>query len=119
MSPTIRPATLADFTTLYGRAPDRTIRAWAAELDGQPVGIAGIAYNGPRPVMFGKITPALRPYRRFIVRAAKELAEIGHEACAVACADPREPLSCKLLQRLGFEFIGNGKDGSVYQCRKN
>jgi hypothetical protein len=116
--PTVRHATAADFTALYGTALQRTIHAEVAELDGVVVGIAGIMYGLDRPLLFAKLLPALRPHKRFVLICARHLAKRAKEHQAVAVADPGELLSCKLLAKLGAHKIGECAEGEVYAWAK-
>jgi hypothetical protein len=116
---TVRPATAADFATLYGYAPKHTFRGEVAELDGVAVGIGGIAYGFGRPLLFAKVTPALRPFKRFILTAARRLAELAMVHQAVAVADPAEPLSGKLLSKIGLHKVAESPEGDVFEWAKH
>ena len=114
--PIVRPATREDFLAIYGFPPARTIRAFTAELDGKPAGIGGIATGAGQPtVLFSHMTDALKPHRRFIVKAARFLSEMGRQNHAVAVADPEMRLSAKLLSRIGAQHVASEREGEVYK----
>lgn len=111
---TIRAATAADFHELYGEAPKHTVWAEVAELDGRVVGIAGIAYGNELPLLFSRLRPELRPYKRFILNAARHLAARARKHHAVAIPDRGEPLSAKLLTTIGGHKVATSTEGDVY-----
>lgn len=120
----VRRATAADLRAYYGGDAPATVKAFAAILDGEVVGVAGIAFGGlskARPVAeaFSEFKPALRPHLRSmaVLRAVKAVqAMIARTRPApVAIADARHPNSERLLQRLGAVRIGACEQGEVYQ----
>lgn len=113
-APTLRPSRSGDFEALYGEPLRFTIKAQTAEIDGQIVGIGGIAYIEGQPVLFSRMTDALRPHKKFIVRCARMAAVMAREARAAAIANPNERLSCKLLERIGLIWQGTAPEGEVY-----
>lgn len=120
----VRPATAADVRAYYeGEAP-ATLRAWVAVLDGEVVGIAGIAYGGlsrsrPAPEAFSEFKPALAPHlgsaavRRGIRRVVKMIRQTRPRPIAIA--SPDHPGAPALLKRLGAVRIGTCEQGDVYQ----
>lgn len=114
--PVMRDATAADFAVIYGHQPKVTMRAWVADLDGNPVGIAGILFHQGQNIMFSKMTDALKPYRRFIVRAARAVVERSRHYRPVAVADSRLPGAPKLLAHAGLVSIGHSSSGEMFQC---
>lgn len=113
-TPVLRPARAGDFETLYHEPLRHSIWAHTAELDGRVVGIGGIAYIGKQPVLFSRMVDELRPHKRFIVRCAKRAAEMARVAHAAAVANPKEPLSCRLLMRIGLAWCGTMPEGEVF-----
>ena len=99
---------------MYGEPPPVTVWASVAELDGRVVGIGGIAYIGEKPVLFSRIKDELRPYRKFIVQAARDLARMAASVKAVAVASKTEALSCRLLARLGMQWFASTPEGEVF-----
>lgn len=117
MTLTSRPATAADISTFY---PEMTssFRAWVAEIDGEPQGIIGIALLRPIACMFSSFNEVLRPYLRHptILRLIKK-AQAAVKAMSVpvgAAVEPGEPLSPKILSRLGFRPAGELSGYQVY-----
>ena len=76
--------------------------------------IGGIAYIQGQPVLFSRMTDELRPFKKFIVRCALRAARMAAEAHAAAVANPKEPLSCRLLARLGLTWRGTSDEGEVF-----
>lgn len=112
-----RPATAADIAIFY---PDMTssFRAWVAELDGEPQGIIGIALLSPVACMFSSFREVLRPYLRHptILRLIKkaQAAVRAMSAPVAAAVEPDEPLSPKILARLGFRPAGELSGYEIY-----
>jgi hypothetical protein len=115
--PVLRPATAADIAAFYPGGFPHTMRAWAIEIDGETVGLGGIAYR-PAPMgayLFSDIKPVLRKHPRAMVRAARAfLAEHG-DAPVLAFADPNLPGSARFLAFLGFRFFAHGPGADAYQ----
>jgi hypothetical protein len=115
--PILRAARAGDYETFYGEPLRFTIHAEVAEIGGVPTGIGGIAYIDGTPILFSRMTDALRPHKRFILRAARRAGQMARAARAVAVANPNEPLSCKLLERLGLSWAGTAPEGEVFAWR--
>lgn len=118
----IRPATKEDIERFY---PDQTMsfRAWVGEVDGEPRGIAGIAYTRPYPSLFSKFDEPYRDYlRRFAVwKLIHRIGKLVHASPVpvVAFSEPEEATSPRLLQSLGFTRIEECEGGiDLYEWRK-
>ncbi len=117
MSLAVRAATPDDVKNFY---PDLgcSFRAWVCELDGEVQGIVGVALTRPNAGMFSVFREALRPHLRHlaILRAIKaaQAAVKASRVPVLALAEPGEPTAPKLLERLGFEYIGAFDEGEVY-----
>lgn len=111
------PATTAALTAFWGERPKRSLRAWAALLDAEPVGVGGFAYGGPYITVFSDLKPEIRPYRKQLWGFAKTImAEAKrYGAPLMAIADPDEITAPRFLERLGFQFVSTTSDGDVYQ----
>lgn len=115
---TTRPATAADVKAMY---PEHTasFRAWVVELDGAAKGIIGIALYRPIACLFSAFEEELRPHLKkpAVLRLIKKVeAVINKSRTPVrAVADPNEPTAPTILQRLGFEYIGDVDGDAVYQ----
>lgn len=110
-----RPATEADFELLYGEATPHSARAWVAVKDNEAIAIGGIYYDPfGRPVLFSRVTDAMRPHKRAIMHCARRLAMVARDIGAVAIPSCKERLSPKLLTRLGMVPVGQCTEGEVY-----
>lgn len=113
MAPIIVPASQRHLEEL-GEHPKGSGRAFAALHEGRVLGVAG--YYGLRDqlVLYSKVLPELRAWRKTIVRGARMAlgAALRLRAPIVAVADPEIPGSARLLEGLGFEQI----EGALY-CR--
>ena len=83
------------------------VRGVAFYLDGEVVGIAGLAYYRPFIMAFSNISEEMRPYLKTITaaRGVKAVQKLLSECRApvFAITDKDEPTSVALLERLGFE----------------
>lgn len=113
----MRAATAADIETYYGVPQGPTLRALVAELDGQPIGVIGLARQGPVSRLFSEFRPELRPHLKSmaVLRGIKTVLR-WVEAAKIpvyALAQCDEPDAHRLLKRLGFEQ----RDDEVYLWR--
>lgn len=113
----IRPATKEDIDELYGHRHKYSMRAITAVIDGLPVGIAGVYYDGVSVVAFSVIKPELRVYPFAIYKAARMVKNMikKNKVPAYAVADPKIEGSSELLIHLGFEHVGPSTQGEVYK----
>ena len=104
--PVIREATADDLAAFYGEAPKQSMRAYVAVLDGEPIAVAGVAYDvraqSGRVKLFSEMKPEMRHHRKAIIRGARIMLENLGARGMVAVANPEEKHSRKLLSRLGF-----------------
>ena len=114
MNPVIRPAASGDMEVFYDTSPRGTIRAYVAELDGKPIGIAGLVYDGGKVVAFSAMKEEMRNYPVTMARSALFIAKML-PAGAVAKADPEEKGARSLLERLGF--VPLDKSNGTYRWR--
>lgn len=109
-NPDIVMATQAHFDDL-GETLKRGGRAIAAMLDGKTIGVAGYYLDNGRVIVYSTITPALRPYKRTIIRGAMIVVgmvdRIGMPAQSFA--DDVEGAE-RLLEHIGFERL----EGKIY-----
>lgn len=107
-SVTIRKATVQDARKFYGQDPIYSFRGFAAELDGDIAGVAGVYFEDGKPVVFSEMKDAMRSHKKDIVRVCRlviqMLDDLGRAAYAFAC--PNEPTSGYLLAKLGFKPTG-------------
>lgn len=108
-----RFAASADVEKYYGELPPQTIRAVVVTLNEEPVGIAGLSYDGDRYTAFSEFKPELEPHLKSmpVLRAVKAVERMIHEAnLPVIVINTTNP---PLLERLGFREIEPG----VHLCR--
>lgn len=104
----------------YGdELPRQSMRALVADLDGEIIGIAGLVYHDDQMLAFSSIKDEMRRYPVTIMKAAKRFADIinKHGRNVVAVASCGEKNSDEFLSRVGFEFIGETRDGRLYKWR--
>lgn len=108
-----RYASAADIEKYYGELPPQTIRAVVVTLGDEPVGIAGLSFDGDRYTAFSEFKPALEPHLKSmpVLRAVKAVEKMIRTAnLPVLVQNTTNP---KLLERLGFREIQPG----VHLCR--
>lgn len=112
-----RPALPGDFIALYGcPAPPHRLRAIAAELDGELVGLGGIVYRPDGVFAFAQLAPALRSLPAAVHRAGLAGMVLIRAAGVVevfAEAQPDNPAAERWLERFGFV-----RDGGVFVWRR-
>lgn len=108
----IRPATIEDVRSLWGIELPMSLRAYAAEHDGELLGVAGIAYFPGRLVAFADMQDSAQRYPLTIMRVARKVQALLREAIApVYCeADCGYPNSRAFLEHVGFKNVS----GRVY-----
>lgn len=98
---TIRQATRLDVKNWLGNVPN-TMRAWAADRDGEVLGICGIAQIDGVQALFSYVSDECLKYKKAIVKCAKECMKHAPPV-VVAKSDPR--FEGKMLRHLGFHEI--------------
>ena len=95
---------------MYGSTLWASVRGITAELDGEVVGIAGLAYAKPIQC-FSVIKDELKNRPRDIVRAAKLVREMLDESPLPVYATPDvdAPTACKFLTHIGFVPLSDGE----------
>jgi hypothetical protein len=108
----IKPATLVDIESFYGRRPDRTVKAFSVYRDGELVAIAGVTLERERIVAFSDIKEGVTAPKITIWRTAKEtvkhIAKLNLPAIAITG-------SGKFLESLGFKYVGECDEGTIYR----
>lgn len=115
MSPELRPATAKDIAAFYGKPPRETVRAIVAELNGEPVGIAGIAHKNGCLVLFCDLKPEMRKFRKSIVKAGRQLMSMTKGRTVRSVADPNIPGSGRFLEAIGLKRVGPSRHGEVFE----
>ena len=119
--PEIVPATQQLAEAYFGGQPPYSFRGFAAVLDGQPVGLAGVFRAYGKMWAFSGVKPPLRPYRKARVKGLKKLVSLlDSMPCPVyATADPEEETAPNLLARLGFRKTGEYHEGNEILIRRS
>lgn len=99
------PATPALARAYYGGPPPYSFKGYVALLDGKPIGIGGIFYNG-HPVAFSEMKDEMRPRRKDKARAVRVLEQLIKAQKSPVFAVAVEPTSVPLLTKLGFALTG-------------
>lgn len=109
MTVTIRPATRSDIDQLIIEPLPWRVRAWAAERDGELLGVGGFAYQ-PSDVIAAFVIkkPGAERYRVALHKAGlmamSEARRLGYRRI-VALADKTNAAAARWLARLGFEQV--------------
>lgn len=113
-----RPATTADVRAVF---PDLTcsFRAMVCEMDGERVGLIGLALTRPAACLFCWFDERLRPYLKSltVLRLLKRVDAWCRDSRApvMAIRDRAEPKSPHILKRLGFQFYMLFDGDAVYR----
>ena len=110
----IRQATEKDVRNYFdGVAPIRSMRAFAAILDGRVIGIGGVYFDGKNMVAFSDIKDEMKKYKKDIVRGARIIMDMiasRNIAVFAICADDR---AVQFVNHLGFDVVGETPDGRL------
>ena len=109
--PEIVPASLCHFSQVGEIV--RNGRAFAVVLEGRAIGITGYYLDSGRLILYSKITPELRPWKKIIVLTAKMIIGLASKIRAPldARSEPETPGSECLLLGLGFKRL----EGEVFR----
>lgn len=106
MKTEIKPATREMLTEMYGHPPSRSMRAYAGFADGQLLAVFGWYYVNDDAVLFSKMKPEARKYKKTLVKAARMVVNAA-KVRLKAIPDCDVPGSEKLLAHLGFRKVGH------------
>ncbi len=113
-----RPATASDIAGLHPEAAGTSYRAWACDLDEQPVGVIGLALTRPRACLFCAFDEALRPHLKSmpVMRLVKGVHDliVSRGLPVFAIRDRNEPKAAAILERLGFAHAGIVEGDDIY-----
>jgi hypothetical protein len=90
----------------YGSPPPYSFKGYVALLDGKPIGIGGVFFNGG-PVAFSEMKEEMRPRTKDKARAVRVLERLINTYKCPVVAVAAEPTSVPLLTKLGFELTGH------------
>lgn len=113
--PEVRVATAADLESFYGERHGTTQRAMVVVLDGQVIGIAGVAYDRNVPMaLFADMKPEMKRYPKVIVRGARRfLAETpGIKGLRASASTPE---AARFLGFLGLIYLGTYGDKMIFE----
>jgi hypothetical protein len=105
--PIIRPATAEDLERYFPGVAKPTVKAWVGELDGELLGIGGIAFCNGRWFGFCDLREKSRRYKLTIGKTAKMImGEVQKQGIKFIYADvsKTEPGAMRWLQSLGFSL---------------
>ena len=102
-----RPATAQDIEAYYGKEPRGTLRAYAAIMDGEVVGLIGIVREATVGRFFCDFKPKLQPYLQSItiMRAVKRSMEFADQYRGPVVAVAEHAEGCRILHRLGWTHL--------------
>ncbi len=109
--PIIVPASAAHLAQI-GEHPKGAGRAYAAIAHGEVLGVCGYYHDRDRLVLYSKVRPELRRWKKTLVRGAKMAlaAAMRVRSPIVASADPAIPGARRMLEALGFDLV----EGNLY-----
>lgn len=97
-----------------------SVRAWVAELNGEVVGIIGVALLRPVGCAFSQFKPALKPFLSHpaVWRLIKHMQEAMERSVVPVRAIVEEGVTDhRVLQRIGFRYVGRIDGDGVYEYR--
>lgn len=89
----------------YGGLPPYSFKGYVALLDGKPIGIGGVFFNGA-PVAFSEMKDEMRTRTKDKARAVRVLERLINTYKSPVVAVAAEPTSVPLLTKLGFQLTG-------------
>ncbi len=116
IEPLFRPATEADLCEWYGRLPGYSIKAWVLEVDGEVMGIGGLAYHRGRPNhLFTEWKPGLKRFPVSMIKAMRRGLEQLRGAPALARIQKDEPQAERISRMMGLTPAGADQEGKLYR----
>lgn len=104
MTPAIVPAT-RELLAAIGEKPPGAGRAFAAVLDGEVLGVCGYFHDHARLVLYSKMRPELRRWKKVIVRGVRLAMQAASKVRAPIVATADEAVPQRFLKKLGFEHV--------------
>jgi hypothetical protein len=113
----IRPATMGDLVTFYGRLPEKTVRAVAVLKEGEIACVAGVTIERGIVTAFSDVREGVTAPKITVWRVAKKIADYirSLNLPVMAVSDPRLPCSDKFLESLGFTRVAECEEGVVFK----
>jgi hypothetical protein len=111
----IRPIRAGDYEAIYGEPLRHSVRGFTAVVDGEPRGMAGVAYVKGQVTAFSRGLPGIP--KKWIARGTlMTLRMIRDMDCPVlAIADPEIPTAAQFLARVGFEHVTTNSQGEIFR----
>jgi hypothetical protein len=93
------------------------MRVLVVDQEGELLGIAGLVYHPGQMLAFSSMKDEMRRYPVTIMRTAKRFTEMieRHGESVVAVASKEEANADAFLERVGFQYIGDSRDGRIYK----
>jgi hypothetical protein len=113
----LRPVQPGDYEAVYGEPLKHSIKGYTVTIDGEPRGIAGVAYVDGQVNAFSRGLPGIP--KKWIVRGTRLTLEMirGMDCPVLAIADPNIPTAPGFLEWCGFEHVTTNSQGEVYRWR--
>lgn len=108
--PKLRPIKRQDIVDMYGENLSVSVRGWAAVLDGEVIGIAGVAFSKPLQC-FSFLDERMKDYPRKIIEAVKLVRELLASISLPVYATPDEDekdTADTFLKHVGFVVLHRG-----------
>lgn len=110
----IVPATKEHVEFYYNGKPTYSMRGVVALEDGVPIGLGGLLVHQGKMYMFCEMRDCARKYRKYILKAGKEVIKLAEGKIVYAVAQKDIESAPRFLEHLGFELIHD----SLYVRRK-
>lgn len=114
---TFHEATAEYAAAYFGGPPPFTFRGYVALLEGEPVGVGGIFWQGQTPIAFSEMKEAMQPRTKDKARAARKLEGFIKSYKVPIYAIATEPTSVPLLSKFGFTLTGQIAPGGPVMRR--
>lgn len=113
----IRDGTAQDFEAFYGRKVPHTMTLKVADMGGEIIALAGFFRGRDTIFVFSDITEKMKAFPVLMMKEAYNLMGMvmATRVPAVCVASNKHPRSKKLLEHLGWEYMGETEEGSAYR----
>lgn len=113
----VRPGTEADFRRIYGHGPERSMRMYAVDKDGDLAAVFGFYLMPSYRMAFCNIKGKHRP--REIIEVARLAMQMLLQFTDELYAQPEPGLMSApgFLKHLGFELAHKSSAGDIYRCQ--
>lgn len=110
---------LTDLQQLKIPTYNKTVRGITVEVNGLPVGLAGVIHTSPN-FAFSKIDEELRSHPKLIMSVVHCFNEFLQQyyTTVYATADKDETNAPAILQRMGFKYYQTNLQGDVFRWQR-